>query len=77
MQASISYLKDHLSEVLKAVQLGEEMYITSHQRRIAKITPVIDQGHDMLEENQALFIQQLNALHEQQRARQLPVTGSL
>ena len=76
MQASISYLRDHLIEVLKAVQRGEEIYITSHHRRIAKITLVIDQELDVLEENQDPFIQQLKTLHEQQKARQLPVTSS-
>lgn len=76
MQASISYLKDHLSEVLKAVQLGEEIYITSHHRRIAKITLVVDQDIDTIDENKEVFIQQLQALQAQQRARKLPVSNS-
>ena len=76
MQASISYLKDHLSEVLKAVQLGEEIYITSHHRRIAKITLVVDQDIDAVEESKDIFIQQLRSLQAKQRARKLPVTNS-
>ncbi len=37
---SIRDLKDHLSELLRRVQRGEEILVTSHSRPVAKIVPV-------------------------------------
>ena len=76
MQTSISYLKDHLSEILQAVRLGEEVCITSHHEPIAKIIPTTDHNAH-LKEDKSLFLQQLNALQTDLKGRKLSLTKTI
>ncbi len=41
VNASVSELKDNLSEFLRRVQAGDTVAVTSHKRVIARITPVL------------------------------------
>jgi prevent-host-death family protein len=71
MFTSIKYLKDHLSEVLRTVQLGEEVLVTYHEQPIAKITPVSDQ--EFLEKkNKLSFLEELKQLHAELKPYKLP-----
>ena len=40
MQVSVRDLKEHLSHYLRAVQAGEAVLVTSHNRPVARIEPV-------------------------------------
>lgn len=60
MLTSVKYLKDHLSEILKAVRYGEEVCITSHRHPIAKIVPIA--GCESVAYDAASFVRELRVL---------------
>jgi prevent-host-death family protein len=60
MDVSVRELKAHLSRYLRRVQDGEEMTVTLHGRRIARLSAVIDEGDK--EDTEAAAVARLNAL---------------
>ncbi|MCA9737676.1 MAG: type II toxin-antitoxin system prevent-host-death family antitoxin [Gemmatimonadota bacterium] len=41
MTVSVSHLKAHLSEILRAVQAGEEVVVTDRGRPVARLAPLV------------------------------------
>lgn len=71
MYTSISHLKDHLSEILKIVQQGQEVSVTSHHQLIAKIVPTEPQKiHG--KNDQKSFINELKVLHVKLKHHKFP-----
>ncbi len=46
MKVSVRELKNHLSEYLRRVEEGEEVWVTSHKRVVAKLVPPDAVGED-------------------------------
>ena len=42
MQVSVRDLKEHLSHYLRAVQAGEPLLVTSHNKPVARIEPIAE-----------------------------------
>ena len=40
MEVGVRELRNHTADVIAAIQSGQTVYLTSHRRRIAVITPV-------------------------------------
>ena len=48
MDVGVRELRNHTADVIAAVEAGEIVYLTSHRRRIAVITPVNGVEGDLL-----------------------------
>ncbi|MBI1865316.1 MAG: type II toxin-antitoxin system prevent-host-death family antitoxin [Nitrospirae bacterium] len=66
MPTTIRDLKDHLSELLRRVQRGEEIVVTSHSRPVARIVPVSPSDADR-RLTKAGFLRDLEKLRDQLR----------
>lgn len=63
MRTSVRELRNHLGDYLRRVAGGEEIVITSHNRPIAKLSPVSEADAEAGASRQAL-VAELQALRE-------------